>query len=220
MINNLTIPITVTHEAAYPLKAWPITRGVPLPKGMFTVTEGLCVLNPAGDLVPAQYRILSHWPDGSVHWVLTDFQADGPADQPLMYSLTHRPNDMAPAHFSPVRLEETDEHIILDTGRLLFHISLNNYSLFDSVSLRNTSNGEHVFTVYEKEKGRGDAWGKISEGGSDGGTIRRIYGMGGICRASLAQDAYSATIEEAGPLRTVIRLDGALEADIPMHHYA
>jgi len=220
MINNLTIPITVTHEAAYPLKAWPITRGVPLPKGMFTVTEGLCVLNPAGDLVPAQYRVLSHWPDGSVHWVLTDFQADGPADQPLMYSLTHRPKDMAPAHFSPVRLEETDEHIILDTGRLLFHISLNNYSLFDSVSLRNTSNGEHVFTVYEKQNGSGDAWGKISEGGSEGGTVRRIYGMGGICRASLAPDAYSATIEEVGPLRTVIRLDGALEADIPMHHYA
>ncbi len=220
MIKNLTIPITLTHEAACPLKAWSITRGVPLPKGMYTDTEGLCVLNPAGDLVPAQYRVLSHWPDGSVRWVLTDFQADGPADQPLIYSLIHRPDEIAPAHPLPVRIEETDEHIIVDTGRLRFYISLNNYSLFDSVSLRNASNGGKAYTVYEKQNGGGDAWGKISEGGSEGGTVRRIYGMGGICRASLAPDAYSATIEEAGPLRTVIRLDGALEADIPMHHYA
>ena len=65
----------------------------------------------------------------------------------------------------------------------------------------------------------GDAWARISEGASDGELKRRLYGPGGLCRASLAGDSYSVAVEERGPLRTVIRLESALEADIPMHHY-
>ena len=216
----MTISITITRVSPLPLKAWPITRGVPLPKGMHTDSAGFCVLNPAGYPVPAQYRVLGRWPDGSIRWVLVDFQADGPTDRPLTYTLTDKVNKSVPDHASPVQIEETDETIIIDTGRLRCHISLKHYSLFESVSLRNTSSGVDVYTVYEKQNEGGDAWGKISEGCSQGGTVRRLYGMGGVCRASLASEAYTATIEESGPLRTVIRLDGALEADIPMHHYA
>ena len=66
----------------------------------------------------------------------------------------------------------------------------------------------------------GDAWAGISEASPVEGTRRRIYGMGGTCRASLAQGCCRVRVEEAGPLRAVIRCEGALEAEAPMHHYA
>ena len=66
----------------------------------------------------------------------------------------------------------------------------------------------------------GDAWVRIRESFLDDEGKRYIYGMGGDCLASLAEAVYDVSVEEAGPLRAVIRCEGAFEADLPMHHYA
>ena len=72
----ISIPMVFTHDPSRKPKRWPVTRGVPLPEGMLRGTDGLSVAHPDGARVPTQFRVIGHWPDGSVKWVLVDFQAD------------------------------------------------------------------------------------------------------------------------------------------------
>lgn len=203
----LIIPLAVTESAGFDRTGWPFTRGVPLPEGALREPGALRMLGPDSQPVPAQCRALSRWPDGSLKWVLTDFQADVPARGKTVYRLTHHHKNDAPEPTHPVRIDEDEERIAVDTGMLQFRVSKQAFSFIESAS------------PFIESPHAGDAWVKISEGLSDGGTQRRLYGMGGVCRASLARDVYTATVEEAGPLRAVIRCEGAFEADIPMHHY-
>ena len=227
----ISIPIVFTHDPGRKPTGWPVTRGVPMPSGVLHGTGALVVSDPAGVTVPAQFRVLSRWPDGSVKWVLVDFQADAASSGKAVYTLTDEragetgnlPGPPPPA--PSVRIEETENDLHVDTGAMRFRVGRHQYGLFHSVSHSNAGNrddgqdpGVSDHSVSDHGTG-GDAWARISEGASDGRLKRRLYGPGGLCRASLAGDSYAASVEERGPLRTVIRLESALEADIPMHHY-
>ncbi len=222
----ISIPIVFTHDPGRKPTGWPVTRGVPLPAGALHGTEALVVSDPAGVTVPAQFRVLSRWPDGSVKWVLVDFQADAVSSGKAIYTLTdvwagETSNLPAPPPPAPsVRIEETENDLHVDTGALRFRVGRHQYGLFHSVSHSNAGNRDGEQDPRAADHGTGgDAWARISEGASDRRLKRRLYGPGGLCRASLAGDSYTASVEEQGPLRTVIRLESALEADIPMHHY-
>ena len=219
---NLSIPLIITESNGQSRFRYPLTRGAPLPQGVIFEIVGLRMSAPDGANVPAQFRVLSRWPDGSVKWVLIDFQVDLAAGATIVYTMSYNEQHPAPQTALTINLEESDEYIAVDTGPLTFRIGRKRYGLIDQISLRNRESDSEEYTVYDaQENGRkGDAWVGITEGGTSGGTQRQIYGMGGVCRASLASDAYSVCIEESGPLRAVIRCDGACEADIPMHHYA
>jgi len=221
----LSIPLEFSHDTARNPERWPVTRGVPIPQGTLLATDGLHVVSPGGSQVPAQFRLLGRWPDGSVKWVLVDFQADGVSSGRVVYTLTDEAAggtsslSASPPPATTVRIEETDKDLHVDTGALRFKISRHQYGLFHAVSLVHAQYGAPTRPNLPAGQG-GDAWARISEGASDGGLKRRLYGPGGICRASLAGDSYDVAVEEQGPLRTVIRMESALEADIPMHHYA
>ncbi|MDE2800786.1 MAG: hypothetical protein OXI94_19135, partial [Gemmatimonadota bacterium] len=70
------IALTVQEESGIERRAWPVTRGVPLPQGDVAECADLWLEDARGRSVPLQSRSLSHWPDGSIKWVLVDFQAD------------------------------------------------------------------------------------------------------------------------------------------------
>ncbi|MXY96985.1 MAG: hypothetical protein F4Z29_04365, partial [Gemmatimonadetes bacterium] len=219
-----------------------------MPAGMIRGTEGLAVVDQDGDRVPAQFRVLGRWLDGSVKWVLVDFQAKAGSSGTATYNLTDETVDEEPAPRQPaiynpttyasVRIEESEDELHVDTGVLRFSVDRHRYRLFHDVSLGDVqcddavrgdaqrgdpAHGDpHHNEPTRAECGRdqaGDAWARISESASDGQLTRRLYGPGGLCRASLAGDACVVAVEEHGPLRAVIRLEGALEADLPMHHY-
>ena len=222
----ISIPIVFTHDPARKPISWPVTRGVPLPAGVLHGVDELAVLNPGGDRIPAQFRALGRWPDGSVKWVLADFQADAAPTGKAVYTLTDERaggarNLPAPSPPAPsVRIEETGHGLLVDTGALRFRVDHRKYGLIHAVSPSNAGNRDDGQDPRASGHGTGgDAWARISEGASDGGLVRRLYGPGGLCRAALAGDSYMASVEEQGPLRTVIRLESALEADVPMHHY-
>ena len=224
----ISIPLEFSHDTARNPKCWPVTRGIPIPEGTLRDVDGLGVSSPSGARLPSQFRVLGRWPDGSVKWVLVDFQADGVSSGRAVYTLTDEAaggtgNPPGPPPRPPpaatVRIEETDNDLHVDTGALRFKVSRRQYGLFHSVSFAHAPHGTPNRANPIPGQG-GDAWARISEGASDGGLKRRLYGPGGLCRASLAGDSYDVAVEEQGPLRTVIRLESALEADIPMHHYA
>src|SRR5262249_34685482 len=65
----------------------------------------------------------------------------------------------------------------------------------------------------------GEAYVRIRECFLDGEGQRRIYGLGGDCRASINTEDYGVTVEEAGPLRAGIAWHAKSEANIPAGPY-
>lgn len=65
-------PVGVARRGA------PITSGIPFARGVLRDAGKLSV-SSGGRLLPAQFRILSRWDDGSLRWVLMDTQIDLPA---------------------------------------------------------------------------------------------------------------------------------------------
>ncbi|MBM4025816.1 MAG: hypothetical protein FJ280_10485, partial [Planctomycetes bacterium] len=57
----------------------PVTGGIPIPEGEAPDGTRFALLNSAGAAVPCQTKVLARWKDGTVRWVLLDFQADPPA---------------------------------------------------------------------------------------------------------------------------------------------
>jgi hypothetical protein len=57
--------------------AEPVTVGVPFPAGVCTDEQRICLSGNSGS-VPVQASVLERWPDGSIRWVLLDFQANAP----------------------------------------------------------------------------------------------------------------------------------------------
>lgn len=218
----MDVSIVVKEEHGENRRHWPLTRGVPLPKGRVEKVSHLGVRNESGIPIPAQFRVLSLWPDGSIKWVLVDFNVDVDAHCTVVFTVHVDQAARVTSSASTIRVEHLDEVINVDTGPLSFSVNRTTYGLLDKVLLSTTGGSCSSKVAYDAgEHGRqGDAWVRINESHSDGGTKRRIYGMGGVCRASLAPEAYSVKVEESGPLRVVLRCDAVCEADIPMHHYS
>src|SRR5690606_5528627 len=70
----LSVPLTLSGDVGRPV---PVTTGVPLPEGVVVNPRDLRLLRPDGSEAPLQTRTLSQWKDGSVRWVLLDFQTEG-----------------------------------------------------------------------------------------------------------------------------------------------
>ena len=220
MPENFEVPLRISESLGLPRRAWPVTRGVPLPKGALKTLDALHLTDPQGRPIPAQFRVLSRWPDESLKWVLADFQADLPAGGQATYVLRSGGQKREASAGASIQITEDDDRITVCTGPLRFEVNRRRFSFLESVQLGRTDRG--VFTPEQDIIGRdagGDARVRICEAFVDDAGKRTIYGMGGDCLASLAQDVYSVRVEEAGPLRAVIRCDGAFEADIPGHHY-
>ena len=220
MTHSKSISLRVCEEAGIDRIAWPLTRGVALPEGVVHDAKTLCLENEVGQHVAIQLRALSYWRDGSIKWILIDFQTDLPAGGERAFTLRWNSGAAAAAKTS-IRITESDEQISVCTGVLRFGISTRRFALLDYAE-RGQRSAEGHFVVNQSFIGsaKGDAWATISESDHAGGTERRLYGMGGTCSAALAKDEYEACVEERGPLRVVLRCSGAYEADVPMHHYA
>src|SRR4051812_22801405 len=53
----------------------PVTCGIPWPRGVLHDVADLSMRDERGEVVSLQARCLDRWPDGSVRWVLLDWQA-------------------------------------------------------------------------------------------------------------------------------------------------
>ncbi len=212
------VPLHVEERAGIDRRCWPLTRGVPLERGAVQNIDDLRLTSDDDTSLATQLRPLARWPDGSLKWVLVDWQSDLSADQSTGWTLGVGSDDV-PAISDPIEIDETDEAITICTGRLRFTIRRDRVGLFEQVQVGHRTKGSFIA---ESDVGGSqglEIWAGICEGESFGGTHRRIYGPGGICRARLAPDAWSVEVEESGPLRTVVTCRGALELDAPMHHY-
>jgi len=55
----------------------PVTVGVPLPRGLCSQQTDVALRDSAGQRIPVQTRPLDRWSDGSIRWLLVDYQTNG-----------------------------------------------------------------------------------------------------------------------------------------------
>ena len=75
----LTIPIGVEEAGGIARENWPVRVGVPMAQGVMNKSQSLTITAPDGRAIATQNHIMGTWLDGSVKWVMLDFQANTPA---------------------------------------------------------------------------------------------------------------------------------------------
>jgi hypothetical protein len=111
----IDIPLTVTNRSGVARTAEPVTTGVPFAQGVVpdVVPLPLRVLVD-GVEIPAQFTRTARWPDGSVRWVLADFQVNLPASGSRQVVLRTGVPSRQPA--LPIVTTDSPTAIIVDTG--------------------------------------------------------------------------------------------------------
>jgi len=183
--------IAVQRPAALARFAWPVTAGVPFPRGARTKVTDLRIdaEGPSGNIsIPTQARILSRWPDGSVRWALIDWQVDPGIDPG---ATTHRyrirKGEPKPPR-QPLTLRENSDGITIDSGKLRLIIPKTRFAVIDAVQVDGKPAGAGAMTSFI------DVDGNRHE----------------------AQAPSRVSVLEAGPLRARVELRGTYGADF---HY-
>lgn len=189
------IPLNIVDETRVIRSAWPLTGGVPLPQGAVKSLDQLRVTNAEREEVPRQFKVTATWPDGSLKWVLVNLQADvTPAYRPTLF-LEYRPKAFLPMApeltLQPLTVNETDADITVTTGPMRLSVDKNNGQLLESVWL--DADGDQSFAEGERVLLPSDGY---------------VQFKGQRYRTSLDPESVEVTLEEQGPLRSVIKMSG------------
>ena len=130
----LEVPLTVSEPVGVARKAEPVSSGVCFKAGEVKDAAKLALLDAAGKPVPCQFTPLVTLEDGSLQWVLADFQADVPASGKAKY-VVRAGKPAAPAQ--PVKTSEKDGVYSLATGglELIVDASSDTFELLKSVKV-------------------------------------------------------------------------------------
>ncbi len=156
-----------------------VTTGIPFARGALRDTGTLAV-RADGKAIPAQFRMLMPWDDGSVRWALMDTQL--PVGQGEAGALMVSAQGGNPAPTSPVVLEDGQERVSISTGPIAFAIPKETGGLIEYVK----QEGRTLVNA----KGRG-AFLILEDG-----------------REVAAARPDEVVVEESSPMRAVVRIRG------------
>ena len=193
------VPLQVANEAPVQRRGWPVTSGVPFPQGALMAAEYTRLLNGSGAEIPLQAAVLAEWPDGSVKWLLIDFQADVAAADSADYRLEfgHDVVRREDRPRTPLALTESGTEVALHTGPL--KVLLDGRAPCFPARVWIDANGDGTFSA-DEEVTDPRSPGLMELTTADGTTFRTHEG---VC---------SVAVEERGPLRTVVKVQGRLQA--------
>ncbi|MFO7897971.1 MAG: hypothetical protein R6V58_02800, partial [Planctomycetota bacterium] len=177
-----------------------ITSGVPFARGAVKDVKRLSV-SIGGEVVPAQFTVLAPWDDGSVRWALMDCRAKVAAGGAA--ELTVRDDGKNPAPARPVKVVERADEVAVSTGPLEVVLDRKGTGLFRSVKVdgreRITTGGRGLVVCLPGKM-------RKVEKKQDGKTTTVTERDPG--RAVVAGPPTEVEVEEAGPVRAVVRLRG------------
>jgi len=191
------VALTVREPSGVLREAWPVTSGVPIPRGRLRQARRVALRHVDGQTVPVQAEVLSRWPDGSVRWLLLDFQIDLKPLAVGQLVLSYGPDvQQSPPSGSPmvITLASPKNRVvpILRTGPLQVILSADRFRLLDHLSL--DQNGDGLFSTDERITDDRDTGLVLT--GPDGRPFR----------ADLSLATWE--LEQHGPLRACIRFEG------------
>jgi len=206
-VKAISIPLTTKEKAGVNRNSEPVTSGIPFPKGMLFSDQNLSIQG-----ADAQFQTLTKWDDGSIKWLLVDFQANVPANGEKIYYLIDGNGNV---QNSPLQSTESNENITVITGPLKVIISKCNFNLFEQVWI--DKNNDKSFNDDEKI---------VSQQSRNELVITDEYGKKYYSSCGTPS---SVVIEEKGPMRMVVKIKGKhrasdntsfLEYTIRIHFYA
>lgn len=175
---------------ASPRTSAPVSWGVPWPRGKIQPADTFILQNAEGKSVPLQTWPLAYWPDGSLKWsghaTLVPPETKGP------FQLIR---GTAPATAAvSIHTTDTAEAIEIDTGAVRARLPKSGVDLIESLTL-----GDRVVA----QKGRLIA---LRED-------RSAYETEGVTREErFTSKVKTATLEQSGPVRAVVKIEGVHQA--------
>lgn len=168
---------------AAPGVAHALTWGLPWPRGTLAKATALAARGADGAAVPLQSWPLAYWPDGSIKW--TGHAAAGrlPAG-----GLTVAPGKPATPQ-APVRISEGPDGITVRSGDAEYRIPRSGGALIASASLKGRVTLRNARLVALRQ---------------DGLPGERAA----IATQRFESDVRAITVEQRGPVRAVVRIDG------------
>jgi len=176
--------------------AFPVTGGVALPRGALRSADAVR-LTGGGKALPLQTEVLALWPDRSVKWLLLDFQA-----RPGRKAFVLHYGEGVTGVPVPAPLTATTEGgaAIVDTGVLRFAVRRDGCGFIDELLYR----GDPICGADGRRRNVMDFTHVADPADVPPGT--RWARNGKPDPSTVVVD--SVTVENAGPLRAVVRIDG------------
>ncbi|WP_049573670.1 twin-arginine translocation signal domain-containing protein [Streptomyces sp. SBT349] len=166
------------------------TWGTPWPRGAVDGEETFALTAADGTPVPLQSWPLAYWPDGSLKW--SGHALSGGAGAGESYTLaTGEP--AAPEH--AVTVTEKSGHVDIDTGVLTARIPKRGKDLITRIRRGRTEIATHGHLVNLVQNDVPDE------------------GLGTVRRERLTSDISEVTVEQAGPVRAVVKIEGRHRKD-------
>jgi len=184
--DGATVRLTLSNPAGTAVRRWPVSIGVPFPAGALK-TPSVSLADNDGAPVPVQTRVLARWwgRDNSVSALLVTFTAD---TRHPHYDLRLAPPASAPAAGRALTVEAADGVVTVTTGPLRAVLREKAFNVLDQVHV--DLDGDGAFAAAEAV---------LKPGG--GQLFAGDFG-------SRLADA-KLTVEETGPIRAVIKAEGA-----------
>jgi len=181
LVPSLAGPIRVQlpPAAMSPRVNEPVTVGIPLPRG-FASDVGSLELWTDGHCYVTQSRALEHWPDGTIRWMLLDFQATAGVDRATHYTL-HSGRAAQCSFEGGIKTSRAGDGIVIDTGSAMFMVKPGGAFPFDC------AHAGH---------------------GAESGEVRSSLSVADQTGARCDVHVANVRIEETGPLRTVVSAQG------------
>jgi exo-rhamnogalacturonan lyase-like protein len=194
------VKLTVKDGAKVARTAAVVTSGVPFAKGAVKDVGRLSV-STGGKVIPAQFTKLAPWDDGSVRWALMDCQVGVAAGGAAGLTVRDDGKNKAPA--SPVKVTEGGAAVTVSTGPLELVIDRKRPGLFRSVKIdgkERVTGGGRGLVVYLPGEAR-----KVQKKQGRKTITVTERGPG---KAVVAGPPSEVVVEQAGPMRAVVRIRG------------
>lgn len=190
---DMAVPVSRTRRASLALQgrrsgpsAWPVSVGVPFPRGAVGSTTQLRLLDGRRRELPLQARPLALWPDDSVRWALLDFEGDGREGLSVQYGRDVCPEPVP----TPLTATPSETGIAVNTGPMRVDFPRDATVLPGLVSLRQGDGTYRALTPT-------DARPAVRVVADDGADDSRVYEAGA---------PESVELEEAGPMRACVQI--------------
>ncbi len=162
-----------------------VSWGVPWPKGRVQKGDSLVLTTATGQAVPAQVWPMAYWPDGSVMWSGQSIVATPDMAGPLQLSV-----GPAAAPAAAVTCSQDDQAVTVDTGAIRVLLPKQGSNLIGSIWIGDRKIAQDARLICLLQDG------PSPEGA---GTVREEEFISRI---------KSVTLEQAGPVRAVVRIEG------------
>ncbi|WP_045742183.1 hypothetical protein [Actinoplanes rectilineatus] len=179
-------PVALRWLEGKPAEGVGSTWGVPWPNGALPATERFALHTGDGTAVPVQSWPIAYWPDGSLKWSAHAIPADAALAEELVLS---RAEPAAPA--TAVTVTDKKDHVVVDTGVIIVTIGRRGGALIESITRGGTEIARDLELISLRQTSADD--------GDEHGTSRE----------KLTGTITKVVVEQRGPVRAVVRVEGS-----------